>query len=333
MRSKSPMFVAVAAALALTVPALSASGPAPYSGIVVFGTSLSDSGNAFALRGAASTPPDYGLNPFLIPSAPYARGGHHFTNGATWIEQFARSLRLAGSVRPAYGSDSPNATNYAVGGARACDGPSDNAVNLADQVDAFLSDANGTAPSDALYVIEMGGNDLRDAIVAALTVLQGGGSFNQAVQAALPIMQCAQQAIRSQVLRLSQAGATNFLVWTVPDPGLTPAIRSLGPSAMAVAAFLTSTFNNQMLLPTIAGIEGSVPGIDIDILDAFALLHQMNATPANFGLTDTTTACVTPNDEPYFCQAADEYLFWDGIHPTRAAHAVVAMEAARVLAQ
>ena len=28
-----------------------------YSGIVVFGTSLSDSGNAFALRGGANTPP------------------------------------------------------------------------------------------------------------------------------------------------------------------------------------------------------------------------------------------------------------------------------------
>jgi phospholipase/lecithinase/hemolysin len=29
----------------------------------------------------------------------------------------------------------------------------------------------------------------------------------------------------------------------------------------------------------------------------------------------------------------DEYLFWDGIHPTRAAHALVALEAARVLGQ
>ena len=333
MRSKIPMVVTVAATLALAIPVLSASGPAPYSGIVVFGTSLSDSGNAFALRGGTSTPPDYGLNPFLIPSAPYARGGHHFTNGATWIEQFARSLGLAGSVRPAYGSQSPTATNYAVGGARACDTPNDEGVNLADQVDAFLSDAGGEAPSDALYVIEMGANDVRDAIVAALTVLQAGGSLNQAVLAASPVLLCAQQAIQAQILELYQAGARNFLVWTVPDPGLTPAIRSLGPSAMAVAAFLTNMFNNQMLLPTLQGLEQSLPGLDITVLDAFALLHQMNAAPANFGLTNTTTACVTPDDEPYFCQAADEYLFWEGIHPTRAAHAFVALEAARVLGQ
>ena len=39
-----------------------------FSGIVVFGTSLSDSGNAFALVGEAGTPPDYELGPFLIPT-------------------------------------------------------------------------------------------------------------------------------------------------------------------------------------------------------------------------------------------------------------------------
>src|SRR5687767_257801 len=128
------------AALAVTATTLSARQHAPYSGIVVFGTSLSDPGNAFALRGGTNTPPDYDLNPLLIPNAPYMRGGHHFSNGPTWVEQFAGSLGLAGSVRPAYASESPLATNYAVGAARACDAPGDENVNLADQVAAFLAD-------------------------------------------------------------------------------------------------------------------------------------------------------------------------------------------------
>src|SRR2546422_10941668 len=72
-----------------------------FSGIVVFGTSLSDPGNAFALSGEAATPPDFMLDPLLIPSAPYARGGHHFSNGATWVEQFARSVGLRDGVRAA----------------------------------------------------------------------------------------------------------------------------------------------------------------------------------------------------------------------------------------
>jgi phospholipase/lecithinase/hemolysin len=63
-----------------------------FSGIVVFGTSLSDPGNAFVLVGDANTPPDFALDPLLIPSAPYAKGGHHFSNGATWVEHYARSI-------------------------------------------------------------------------------------------------------------------------------------------------------------------------------------------------------------------------------------------------
>jgi hypothetical protein len=51
---------------------------------------------------------------------------------------------------------------------------------------------------------------------------------------------------------------------------LTPAIRLFGPSAIRVAAFLTSRFNNQMLLPTVAGLEQSLVGLEVTILNAFA---------------------------------------------------------------
>src|SRR6187431_1546456 len=135
-----------------------------YDRVVVFGTSLSDSGNAFALIGTASTPPDFSLDVFLIPSAPYARGGHHLSNGATWIEQLARSSGLAASARPAFLGNNSGATNYAVAGARARD--YGDTLNLSQQVAAFLQDVGGVAPSNALYVIEMGANDLRDALTA-----------------------------------------------------------------------------------------------------------------------------------------------------------------------
>ncbi len=75
---------AVALLAVATATAVDAARPA-YDGIVVFGTSLSDPGNAFALLGATNTPPDYLVDPLLVPAAPYARGGQHFSNGATWI--------------------------------------------------------------------------------------------------------------------------------------------------------------------------------------------------------------------------------------------------------
>ena len=168
-------------ALLLAAPA-SVAAQSRFSGIVVFGTSLSDSGNSFALVGDAGTPPDFTLNPLLVPTAPYAKGGHHFSNGATWVEQYARSVGLAGSVRPALAATGSGATNFAVGAARAYDDGVN--FNLSRQVDTFLLRAGGVASPQAVLVIEMGGNDIRDAFLLYATggtgapvVAEAGGSI------------------------------------------------------------------------------------------------------------------------------------------------------------
>jgi phospholipase/lecithinase/hemolysin len=291
----------------------------PYSGVVVFGTSLSDSGNAFALRGGANTPPDYLLNPLMVPSAPYARGGHHFSNGATWVEQFARSLGLAGSVRPAYGSTSAVATNFAVGAARAYnDGQN---VNLSEQVEAFLQSTGGVASPSALYVIEMGGNDVRDALGAYPT--------GHAV-----ILQQALAAIGANIARLHGAGARHFLVWSAPNPALTPAVRRLAnvnPAVAQLAAALTQSFNAN--LGGVLTQLSALPGIGLGRLDAYMLLNEIVADGARFGLTNVTEACITPYEAPFACTEPDEFLFWDGIHPTAAVHGIIAQLAASVLGQ
>ena len=36
---------------------------------------------------------------------------------------------------------------------------------------------------------------------------------------------------------------------------------------------------------------------------------------------------------PFTCANPDEFLFWDGIHPSKAVHTIVSQEAATVLAQ
>src|SRR5204863_1963226 len=164
-------------------------------GIVVFGTSLSDPGNAFALVGDQSTPPDFMLNPLLIPSAPYAKGGHHFSNGATWVEQFARSLGLGDSVQAALATTDPQVTNYAVGAARAYDDGIN--FNLTRQVDTFLQRSGGAASPQSLYVIEMGSNDIRDAFQVYASLGDGG-----------PILTAALGSIAANIRKLHAAGAT-----------------------------------------------------------------------------------------------------------------------------
>ena len=320
MRVPKTALFAPAIVLALATAAISPAAQARFGRIVVFGTSLSDSGNAFALRGGTSTPHDYDLDPLLVPSAPYAGGGHHFSNGATWVEQFARSLGLAGSVRPAYRSSADNATNYAVGAARSYEDGLN--VNLSAQVEAFLQQFGNVAPADGLYAIEMGGNDIRDALQAYPT---GSGA----------ILQAANTSIENNIGALYAAGARNFIVWRAPNVGLTPAIRTLDrvrPGTAQVATGLTQAFN--------AGLDGVVakalmtlPGIRIVRLDAFGLLNDLVADPDAFGLTDVTSACVTPNTPPFTCDRPDEFLFWDGIHPSKAVHDIIAQEAAAALAR
>ena len=321
MRVRTTAGLAAAAILAVASPSLPSAAQSPFSRIVVFGQSLSDPGNAFALRGGTNTPPDYILDPLLVPGAPYARGGHHFSNGATWVEQFARSLGLAGSVRPAYQSSS-DATNFAVAGARAREDGSN--VNLPEQVDAFLQQTGGVAPPDALYVIEFGGNDIRDALVAYL----GGGP-----PAAGAVLTDANLSIARAITTLYGAGARRFLVWRAPNVGLTPAIGILNrtsPGAIQLATLLTQLFN-QGLDGVVAQLVPVLPGIRIDRLDAWRVLNDLVANPGAFGLSDVTSPCITPYVAPFTCGTPDEFLFWDGIHPTKAVHDIIAQEAATVL--
>jgi phospholipase/lecithinase/hemolysin len=291
-----------------------------FERIVVFGTSLSDPGNAFAFIKTMSLPPYDVLDPFLVPSAPYGKGGHHFSNGATWIEQFARPQGLAGNARPAFLGPGTEATNYAVGGARA----REDGINiLSVQVGQFLVDFGGVAPSDALYVVEMGANDVRDALAAFATGGDSGAIINGALS-----------GIGNNMGALYAAGARKFLVWNAPNIRLTPAVRILDgqfPGAGLAAEGLTQSFNAGLdgLLGSLAGLDG----IEIVRLDVYQRLNDVVADPGAFGLRVVDTACVTPGIPPFECQKPDEFLFWDGIHPTAAVHAIIAQEAALALAQ
>jgi len=301
-------------ACALAAPGL-AEAQSRFSGVVVFGTSLSDPGNAFALTGDAARPPDFTLNPFLIPSAPYARGGHHFSNGATWVEQFGHYLGLGNSVRAAFSH--PKATNYAVGAARAYDDGVN--FNLSQQVDMFLERFDNVAPFQSLYVIEMGSNDIRDAFALYASGADGG-----------PIMAQAIGSIAANIQRLYGAGAREFLVWLPPNIALTPAIRSLPPAAQTLAGQLTQIFDTN-LAGVLTQLSANLPGTSFARLDAYALLNAIVADPGAFDLENVTTACLRPTVSPFICHDVDEFLFWDGIHPTKAGHAIVAEEAVRAV--
>lgn len=262
------------------------------------------------------TPPPAFLDQLLIPDRPYAKGGLHFSNGATWVEQLAQPLGFADNTRPAFRELGTDATNYAIGGARARNTEANAGFGF--QVNAFLNTFGGTAPADALYVIEFGSNDVRDALAAADPT----------------ILASALTSIGNNIGALYGAGARKFLVCNAPDISLTPAVLTLDtlfPGAAQSAHVLSMSFNDGLnaLLASLAG----APGVEIVRVDFFQKLTDIVAEPTAFDLRVVDTACVMPNTPPYTCQQPDQFIFWDGIHPTQAVHAIISQEAATVLAQ
>lgn len=285
-----------------------------FGGIVVFGTSLSDPGNAFALTGEQSTAPYRTLDSLLIPSAPYAKGGHHFSNGATWIEQLARPLGRAAYVLPAFQGVNGKASNYAIGGARAR--TVSGSASLSDEVNAFLRDVDHAAFPDALYVIEFGGNDIRDALTSGEPSILGS----------------ALMSIRDNIQVLYNAGARKFMVWNTPNLSLAPAIRMLGPDIGIYAEIFSQNYN-MGLDDVLGGLAAALPDITILSFDAYGILESLVLNPEEFGLSIVDEPCVKPNHPPFECKTPDDFLFWDGVHPTKAVHAILAQHAALALAQ
>lgn len=329
LRSIGPALISISIAMFLVLLSSGAVAQKAFDRIVVFGTSLSDPGNAFALLNDPANPfrltqplnvPPYNeLDEYLVPDRPYAKGGHHFTNGATWIEQFAQGQGFAGDVRPAFQGNSTKATNYAIGGTRAYVNPNNPTPTFAYQVNAFVDRFSGTPLPNTLYVIEIGSNDVRDALAIALTTLNSD-DVSVRLQAALT-------EINSYILYLKQTnGANKFLIMSVPDIGLVPAVKAFGQGVSELATRLTEQFNEGLYsLPALSGV-------DVITLDLFTKLRNFVASPSDFGFINVNTPCVTPNQPPFTCSKPDTYLFWDGIHPTKAAHAIIAQDAAQAIA-
>lgn len=293
---------------------LSAARAAPPERLVVFGDSLSDPGNAFVLLHTVAVPPFASL----IPDAPYARGALHFSNGPTWVEQLSLVEHAFPTAGPALLV--PRIfTNYAVGGARA---GGTRPFDLDAQVALFLKEHGPTVNGDALFVMWIGGDDLRDAL-AALATDPTGVTSGQILQTALV-------NIGGNLTALYNAGARHFLIPNAPDIGKVPSVSPLGAAVQAAARQLVTRFN--------AGLDAylqnfvSFPGVALTRVDVFSLFDDVVAAPKAFGLTDSTHACIAVGTTVHpYCSHPNEYLFWDGIHPTVAGHRIVALRAAEAL--
>jgi outer membrane lipase/esterase len=284
-----PAFTLAAVALA-SFPAAAS----PYTSMVVFGDSLSDSGNDALALGGSTTQTITGNT--YIPSAPYAPGVT-FSNGPVWASDAASALGVP--LLPSL----LGGTNYAYGGATT-GGPGP-IPNLLVQAGQYLTSTSSVASPNALYVIEGGGNDAR----AALTLIAGGASVPQTIQATATSFAT---NVATIVNELTADGAKHIVVWDTPNLGLAPAIAAGG----AGASTLGSTLATDMNLALAAALNGDA---DVSIFDIYGLGTSIALDPSAYGFTNVTDACGAIAGAN-----CSTYAYWDGIHPTEAAHSVIA---------
>jgi phospholipase/lecithinase/hemolysin len=293
--------------LASALPALAL----PYSGIYIFGDSLSDVGNVQNVYSTLPHPPGA---PSTVPGAPYDSAGRA-SNGPIYIDTLARGLGFTATPSSTGGND------YAYGGARTryqVFGPP--FMGILDQISAFRS-APGAADAGALYVVWGGANNLQDIIMGrSLDVL------GQPIPGAYETI----SDLVSGILRLYAEGARSFFVPNVPDLALTPRVGEYGAAAQAGARQLSLLFNAR-LSAALQQLEASHADLDIITFDTYTALNRIVANPTRYGIANTTNRCYTGNDMTFtgggtVCANPDSYLFWDGIHPTSQVHAILGQE-------
>lgn len=288
--------------------------PAPaadFSQLVVFGDSLSDVGNVESITEL--------LSPLVPPTpGPYYDHGR-FSNGPNYVDRLSASLGLGASVQSTAGG-----TNYAYGGTMTTGTPFPQNVvvqDLDDQVTQYLTDTLNIADPTALYVVYVGANDV-------VSILGNNQGASEAAAAA--------DRVTSQIDRLYDAGARQFLVPNLPLLGLIP--RYSGDSTAAAAANLVTGAFNTALSSALDGLETTRPGILEYRLDVEGLFNQLVSDPAAFGLTNASAPAApglsigdTSYDVSQIVPHPDQYLFWDDFHPTAAGHALLAQAALAVV--
>ena len=161
----------------------------PFTSLTVFGDSLVDAGNVYAVTGGA------------IPSATEGYFQGRFTNGYAYTDLLSIDLFGTPTVPSALGG-----TNFAFGGAQANTGTQ--VPDLQEQLALYAASGQTIDPT-GLYVLNFGGNDVRTALAPGAPAGFESDEVFLAQAAAI---------YADGIQTLSDLGAQNFLITGFPIP-------------------------------------------------------------------------------------------------------------------
>ena len=296
-----------------------------YSGVFVFGDSLVDSGNALKLAQW------YGTLTFsdLPDGAPTAELGYYngrFTNGLTYADLVSNKYIgvttkpvfpywyedpwIGVKIAPWAPDPSGNNLNFAYGGAQIRQG--DEVVpDIDSQTDAFRHAVDGEADPNALYLITIGGNDVR-------SLVPSGRAFVPQEEATAILTDAADE-LQEEIEQLIEIGVTNLVITGVPNVGMIPRYDLDGGGeltgdelARSRQATLYSQQLDAMIQTRLQQLRAQFPDAEI---------HYVSLTDA----TEQNLANLEAlYGRPLDVTADAELLFFDQIHPNAQAHALLA---------
>jgi phospholipase/lecithinase/hemolysin len=309
----------------------------PFTKIYVFGDSFSDPGNFYNVTKFVQPFEEFfSLDiPVTPPSPPYFDG--RFSNGLVWVENLANDLGITltpstklsvfspdltipspitildgnVAVSPFFdGSTTEKSVNFAFGSATSGEFGTGEFGTLIPgvqkQVEWFVNDhqqANKAADPNALYILWAGGNDY----------LTPDADPEKTVD-----------NIETEIESLYNTGARNFLIPNLPDLGKIPVARN--PDALVFPEILTNLTDehNSLLNTTIDELRDSLTGASFVSVEIDTLFDDIISRPEEYDLTNVTDSYLDPvTFMPSVGANPDDYLFWDGTHPTAKVHQIV----------
>lgn len=296
----------------------------------------------------------------------------NFTNGRNYVQQVAAKLGVFRSAGPAWLGRNyfRIRSNYAIGGAPASGlndtkvvfpGPNlqgelcDSALgecpdrSAAVQVDEFLRQFRGNAPSDALYIFGLGSRDaltLFQRLGQRLeegTLFEAPGVFTQEAEDEIGArFFYAYFQIRGSLETLCEAGANTIVVVNIPNISISPAIPEDGkPLGTLVASLFNIGLDPANGINGIEDLAANPPGACADasktivMMDLFALTNRYLfddptlVNPATGGSFERGTCLQQPGPGvPFgdFDEPCDRYFIFDFVHPTSSSHTLIANE-------
>jgi phospholipase/lecithinase/hemolysin len=218
-----------------------------------------------------------------------------YSNGPLWVEYLSTSLGFSYEM----------SNNFAVSGAQTSD--------TLTQALQFTAPPN---PANALFVVWAGANDFIDS--ASLTTYNNDAFWNAEIADGVANLSNAVQVLYAD-------GARTALVPNVVDLTRTPDASSFPSFALTYFRNKIVQFNTS-LASALVSIQTAHPDLVVIAADAFAQFNQLLANFAAYGFTNTTADALDDpslTDKSFDGPGAD-YLFWDEIHPTTKAHALIA---------